>query len=124
MTMTMTMTSSRNRRGGAGKGRGRPHDADHSTGAAENLVRRRHLPHRHPISPRRRTEPPGGRSCYWERLKGFSGAFEDIITNGIGNMNPSVTIASSDPGLSDGPCGTWPKTLVAQEVERDRHGLH
>ncbi len=47
-------------------------------------------------------------SCYWVRLNGFSGKFEDIITNEIGG-NTIVTIAATDKGFSSSGCGTWVK---------------
>lgn len=43
-------------------------------------------------------------SCYWERLSGFSGEFEDIIANGFQTI---VTIASTDVGFYSSDCGTW-----------------
>lgn len=52
---------------------------------------------------------PGGGSCYWERLSGFSGSFGDIITNDFGTSNTTVTISSTDAGFSTDDCGTWEK---------------
>jgi hypothetical protein len=43
-------------------------------------------------------------SCYWERLRGFSGEFSDLITNDFSTI---VTIAPSDAGFSSSRCGTW-----------------
>ena len=50
---------------------------------------------------------PGGGGCYWERLSGFSGELDDIVTNDFGTTNPVVTIADSDVGFGTSGCGTW-----------------
>ena len=50
---------------------------------------------------------PGGESCYWERLAGFSGELDDTISNDIGSSNPVVTIAETDAGFSTSDCGQW-----------------
>lgn len=50
---------------------------------------------------------PGGGSCYWERLSGFSGDLDDIIANGVAERNVTVTIAPSDVGFHTNDCGTW-----------------
>jgi hypothetical protein len=55
-------------------------------------------------------QAPGGSSCYWERLSGFSGEFEDIIANDFGSTSPIVTIAAGDRGFKTSECGTWSKT--------------
>jgi uncharacterized protein HemX len=52
---------------------------------------------------------PGGGSCYWERLAGFSGDLDDIIANGVAERNVTVTIAPSDVGFHTNDCGTWTK---------------
>jgi len=49
----------------------------------------------------------GGDSCYWERLSGFSGDFDDIITNYFGSAGVTVTISSSDKAFKAEGCGTW-----------------
>ncbi|MEQ8717705.1 MAG: hypothetical protein RIE08_08850 [Acidimicrobiales bacterium] len=49
----------------------------------------------------------GGESCYWARLSGFSGDFDDIITNNIGDGPAVVTIAAGDVGFESSRCGTW-----------------
>lgn len=57
-----------------------------------------------------RTRVPGGSfGCYWERLRGFSGSFGDIITNGLGDAGAPlvVTIYSSDAGFRSQGCGRW-----------------
>lgn len=50
---------------------------------------------------------PGGQFCYWERLSGFSGEFEDIIANGTGESGQVVTIADGDAGFETSGCGEW-----------------
>lgn len=49
--------------------------------------------------------------CYWERLSGFSGEFEDIIANNFTSSRDVVTIASTDAGFSSDRCGTWTSNL-------------
>jgi hypothetical protein len=50
-----------------------------------------------------------GGECYWERLKGFSGEFEDIIANGNISGPSRMTIRSSDKGVTfSGGC-EWRK---------------
>ncbi len=46
-------------------------------------------------------------SCYWARLRGFSGGFGDIISNGL--YVGIVTISPSDLGFLSQRCGTWTK---------------
>jgi hypothetical protein len=48
------------------------------------------------------------KDCYWERLSGFTGSFNEIIAN----ENPSgthaiVDILSTDRGFNSNRCGTW-----------------
>lgn len=50
---------------------------------------------------------PGGDGCYWERLSGFSGDFDDIIVNGGFQKNVVVEIQPSDAGFSSSNCGQW-----------------
>lgn len=45
-------------------------------------------------------------TCYWERLRGFSGEFGDTITNHFGGPT-TVTISGSDLGFSSDRCGGW-----------------
>lgn len=49
----------------------------------------------------------GGDSCYWERLSGFSGTFDDIIANDNPTGQAVVTISASDAAFSAARCGTW-----------------
>lgn len=46
-------------------------------------------------------------NCYWERLSGLSGEFGDIIANGIGAGDSTVTIRGSDVAFASERCGTW-----------------
>ena len=51
-----------------------------------------------------------GSGCYWERLRGFSGSFAEIIDNEFvsGASQQLVSILGSDVGFNtDGDCGTW-----------------
>lgn len=50
-----------------------------------------------------------GGSCYWERLRGFSGEGSDIIANDFGTPPAIVTISPSDKGFGSSGCGTWVK---------------
>lgn len=52
-----------------------------------------------------RTE--GSDTCYWERLSGFSGSFDDIIANSNPDGPTLVEILPSDIGFSSQRCGTW-----------------
>ncbi|WP_168202718.1 hypothetical protein [Georgenia wutianyii] len=47
-----------------------------------------------------------GSLCYWERLSGFSGELDDIITNDFGGRT-IVTIDASDAGFRSSNCGSW-----------------
>ncbi len=51
--------------------------------------------------------------CYWERVSGFGGSFDEIIANGTGSGYFVVTIAASDVGFSSSGCGTWSADLSA-----------
>lgn len=59
----------------------------------------------------RTTVPADSWNCYWERLKGTSGSFDDIIAND--NVDPGtptvVTIAATDAAFKARGCGTWQK---------------
>jgi len=50
-------------------------------------------------------------SCYWERLKGFSGDLDDIIANDFSSGYQVVTIKSTDKGFSSSRCGRWSSNL-------------
>lgn len=57
----------------------------------------------------RATVPDDSWGCYWERAKGTSGEFQDIIANGLGERGAPVivTIVSSDMAFRSEDCGTW-----------------
>lgn len=53
----------------------------------------------------------GADNCYYVRLKGFTGALDDIIAN-ENTSNPAiVTIDATDKGFQSTGCGTWTKDL-------------
>lgn len=47
--------------------------------------------------------------CYWERLRGLSGGFGDIIANGLPTGQALITISSSDVAFKTQGCETWTK---------------
>ena len=53
----------------------------------------------------------GSGTCYWARLSGFTGDFNQIITNNITSTRGSlVSVSSTDVGLeTSAGCGTWTK---------------
>lgn len=55
---------------------------------------------------------PGGRGCYWERLKGFSGSLDDIIANELATGPTVATIAPGDAGFNSRACGQWTSNLA------------
>ncbi|MFC0453646.1 hypothetical protein [Rhodococcus jostii] len=52
----------------------------------------------------------GSTYCYWERLSGTSGEFDDLIANDVPSGPSVVTIAPSDAAFKSQDCGTWTKT--------------
>lgn len=48
-----------------------------------------------------------GGTCYWARLSGTSGEFDDIITNGLPQGPTVVTIAESDVAFETTGCADW-----------------
>jgi hypothetical protein len=48
-----------------------------------------------------------GNGCYWERLSGLSGTFNDIIANGSSAGQQYVQIAPSDVAFSTQGCSKW-----------------
>jgi hypothetical protein len=50
-------------------------------------------------------------SCYWERLKGFSGDLDDIIANDFSSGFQVVTIKGTDKGFKSSRCGKWSSNL-------------
>lgn len=55
----------------------------------------------------------GSSGCYYERLKGFSGEFDDILANGNTNAPAIIEIKPTDAGFTSQGCGTWTKNLSA-----------
>lgn len=55
--------------------------------------------------------PTDSYNCYWARLRGTSGGFNDIIANGNGDPGSrmTVTIARTDKAFETNGCGTWRK---------------
>jgi hypothetical protein len=53
----------------------------------------------------------GASGCYYARLKGFSGSFDDIIANENADGPAVVTIAAGDAGFLSQNCGTWTQNL-------------
>lgn len=50
----------------------------------------------------------GGDGCYWERLSGFGGSFEEIIANNFSAGGPQyVEIKSTDAGFKTSGCEPW-----------------
>lgn len=45
--------------------------------------------------------------CYWERLSGFGGTFDEIIANDYGGGPRIVTIVPTDAGFKSSGCGIW-----------------
>lgn len=65
-----------------------------------------------------------GSGCYWERLRGFSGNFADIIDNEFvsGASQQLITILSTDVGFNnDADCGTWTR-INDTRIMPDRGG--
>jgi hypothetical protein len=56
--------------------------------------------------------PPGrytsqGDTCYWERLSGLTGSFEEIIQNGNVEGQAIVEILPTDVAFNSSMCGDW-----------------
>lgn len=49
----------------------------------------------------------GGDSCYWERLSGVSGEFDDLIANDLPSGSAIVEISDSDYAFNSSGCGGW-----------------
>jgi len=50
-------------------------------------------------------------NCYWERLRGFSGSLDDIISNNFTPYRDVVTIEPTDAGFNSSSCSTWTTDL-------------
>ena len=46
-------------------------------------------------------------ACFWERLSGFGGTFEEIITSDYTTAATTVTIEATDLGFQTHGCGVW-----------------
>lgn len=59
------------------------------------------------------TVPDSSSLCYWERLKGTSGEFDDIIANGVADPGEKVTVTvkDKDKAFKSQGCGPWTKSL-------------
>jgi hypothetical protein len=51
----------------------------------------------------------GSSECYYERLSGFNGGFENLIANEVTDAPAIVEIAPTDAGFRAQRCGTWTK---------------
>ena len=49
----------------------------------------------------------GSEGCYWERLSGVSGEFDDLTANDIPGGSVIVEIRTSDYAFSSSSCGEW-----------------
>jgi hypothetical protein len=49
----------------------------------------------------------GGSTCYWARLRSFTGDLNAIIANNVGGSRNIVTIQRTDRGFESRGCGTW-----------------
>jgi hypothetical protein len=49
----------------------------------------------------------GGSSCYWARLRAFTGELGAVIANDNASGSTIVTISSNDKGFESSGCGTW-----------------
>jgi hypothetical protein len=49
----------------------------------------------------------GSYYCYWERLSGFGGTFDELIDNDLPSGSTYVQVYSSDVGFRTDDCGTW-----------------
>lgn len=54
---------------------------------------------------------PSGEGCYWERLRGFSGAASEIIANDLSVDPMVVTVKPTDAGFRVSGCSTWTASL-------------
>lgn len=60
------------------------------------------------IKPGRYLTTTASSSCYWERMSGFGGSLNDIISNDFSGGNHIVVeISATDKGFKSSRCGTW-----------------
>ncbi|PFG20355.1 hypothetical protein ATL40_1953 [Serinibacter salmoneus] len=65
--------------------------------------------------------------CYWERLGGVSGEWDELLANEWGSPRPIVEVKSSDFALYVDDCGTWTSlssTFPAHPAERIGNGSY
>jgi len=55
----------------------------------------------------------GSSACYWQRLSGFGGTFDEIIANNNTDYPEVVTIAPTDRGFDSTRCAIWTNDLSA-----------
>jgi len=60
---------------------------------------------------------PGGDTCIWQRLSGFSGEYQDIIASGLLATKPTVEILAADKAFMAQNCGQWTLLQVASSAE-------
>jgi hypothetical protein len=55
--------------------------------------------------------PADSFGCYYARLRNLSGEIDGIITNGLGDVGATITVAvkASDKGFESRGCGAWKK---------------
>ncbi len=56
-----------------------------------------------------RTAGPASYGCYWERLSGLSGGFDQVLANEYASGPMTVTIRPSDKGFKTSGCQEWRK---------------
>lgn len=54
-----------------------------------------------------RAKVPEGETCYWERLSGSSGSFDDIIANELIGGYALIQVEAGDRYVRSRGCGTW-----------------
>ena len=64
----------------------------------------------------------GTSSCYWARLKNFSGSLNAIAANNNASGPEVVTIARTDKGFESSRCGTWSSNLSRITKSKTRFG--
>lgn len=60
------------------------------------------------VKPGRYITTTASTMCYWERVSGFGGSFDEIISNGSGDgAHLVVDILGTERGFKTSGCGTW-----------------
>ncbi len=60
--------------------------------------------------------------CYWSRLKGLGGGFDDVIANDNTDGPAVVEILPTDKGFDSTRCATWTKDVSAITANRTSFG--